>query len=77
MTYEVLPSIIAVAGVVALLSNPYGMSSGGYTWFRVYGYGLHIRDASITPTLFSERYGYTKPLKIGKYRIKILKPNNR
>lgn len=48
--------------------------SKGYFWFRLFGYGLHVKDSTITPMLFSERNGYTKYLKVGKWKIKILKP---
>lgn len=44
-------------------------------WFRIFGYGLHFKlvHEGYEP-LFSERNGHTKVLKIGKLRIKALKP---
>jgi len=44
---------------------------GGF-WFRVFGYGFSIVDRSRYAPLFSERYGYTKVLFIGKYAITAL-----
>jgi len=43
-------------------------------WFRIFGYGLHIRSARGYQPLFSERYGYTKPLYLFGLRIEVLKP---
>lgn len=40
-------------------------------WFRIFGYGLVVTTA---PPLFSDRMGYTKSLRIGRLRIKGLKP---
>lgn len=47
-----------------------------YWWFRIFGgYGLHFRWCSKDHVpLFSERYGYEKVLKIGRFWIKVLKP---
>ena len=46
-----------------------------YLWFRLFGYGLHFRwvKDGYTP-LFSERNGYVKVLRIGRFWIKALKP---
>ena len=44
---------------------------GGF-WFRVYGVGLSIQDREKHPALFSERNGYTKVLRIGKWAIRML-----
>ena len=38
------------------------------------GYGLHVKLAKDHQPLFSERYGYTKPLYILGLRIEILRP---
>lgn len=39
-------------------------------WFRVYGYGPHIaRDRMV---LFSERYGYRKVFRIGRWSFEWL-----
>lgn len=44
----------------------------GIFWFRLFGYGL-----SFNKTMkFSQRYGYSKYLKIGDVIITALKPNN-
>ena len=43
-------------------------------WFRVLGWGL-VWNHKNSPMLFSERIGKRKHLKIGNYRIRILKPN--
>ena len=45
----------------------------GIFWFRIFGWGLHIRPKKGYVPLFSERYGYTKPLYIGPLRIELLK----
>ena len=42
---------------------------GGF-WFRLFGRGLSISDH---PPMFSERYGYRKVVRIGKWGIKYLK----
>jgi len=39
-------------------------------WFRIFNYGLCFN----TTMRFSQRYGYTKYIKIGKWIITILKP---
>ena len=38
-------------------------------WFRIFGYGLSFSKGRL---LFSERYGYTKYLKIGNIKISFL-----
>jgi hypothetical protein len=40
-------------------------------WFSVFGYGLSI---STMQPMFSERYGHTKIWRIGRIKIKVLKP---
>jgi len=42
-------------------------------WFRIFGYGLHIKkhDADM---LFSERYGYERYYVLFGLRARILKP---
>lgn len=53
----------------------YLMHGNGIGWFRVLnGYGMQWKDASRYRPLFSERNGYRKVIKIGKYSIRILKP---
>lgn len=48
---------------------------GGF-WFRIYGIGLNVQDRNKHPELFSERNGYTKCLRIGKWSIRFLKVIN-
>lgn len=50
----------------------YGWDSG--FWFRLFGYGLMVRVASKNPEMFSERYGYTKVLRVFGLYITALKP---
>ena len=49
--------------------------SKGIWWFRIFGYGIHWKNINIYPPLFSERYGYSKKLKIGFWYFGILKAN--
>lgn len=46
----------------------------GGLWFRVFGLGLSIADRSKHPALFSERNGYEKVLRIGKWVVRGLLP---
>jgi hypothetical protein len=46
---------------------------GAGFWFRVFGYGLHVKLAKGHVPLFSERYGYSKPLYLLGLRIELLK----
>lgn len=61
--------------------NIYGLNIFSYSvikgmfWFRFFGYGAVIKDTKFHGLLFSERNGYVKRLQIGKYSIKIIKPN--
>ena len=48
---------------------------GAGFWFRVYGYGLHIKLRAGHVPLFSERYGYRKAHYIGPLRIEVLRPS--
>lgn len=41
---------------------------GGF-WFSIFGYGLSIVNRNKHAALFSERNGYTKVLRIGRYAI--------
>jgi len=45
---------------------------GGF-WIRIFGYGIGVSDKTKHPPLFSERYGYRRVLRFGKYGIKWLK----
>lgn len=46
----------------------------GFWWFRIFGYGLCGKDLTRHFLLFSERNGYTKTYRFGKWSITILKP---
>ena len=46
----------------------------GFLWFRILGHGLVIKDINKYPLIFSERYGYTKYIKIGKYIVRYISP---
>ena len=43
-------------------------------WFRVFGFGLHIKLRAGHVPLFSERYGYRRAVYIGPLRIEGLRP---
>lgn len=45
----------------------------GYFFFRILGYGLHIKDTVKHPLLFSDRMN--PKLRIGKWQIKLLRRN--
>lgn len=44
---------------------------GGF-WFRIFGYGLSVRNRDKFQAPFSVRNGYVKELRVGKYGIKML-----
>jgi len=44
----------------------------GFLWFRIFGYGLLFKNIPIHGLLFSERNGYKKVFKIGKWQIRTL-----
>ena len=46
--------------------------SDGALWFRLFGVGLNIQDRTKHDPLFSERYGHTKVLRLGKWAIRFL-----
>lgn len=46
---------------------------GGF-WFRLFGWGFSISDKIKNPPLFSERNGYKKVLRVGKWGIGLLIP---
>jgi hypothetical protein len=48
----------------------------GFMWFRIFGYGLTIKDTHLFCKLFSERYRFSKFIMIGKWLIRGLKPVN-
>lgn len=41
----------------------------GHFWIRVCGFGLVVKDVTRWPLLFSERYGYTRRLYLGRIAI--------
>ena len=44
----------------------------GLFWIRIFGIGLIIKDTTKIHVLFSERNGYTKLIKIGKWILRYL-----
>ena len=44
----------------------------GIYWFRILGYGLCFKDTKYFNISFSQRYGYTKYIKIGRLVITTL-----
>ncbi|CAB5212482.1 hypothetical protein UFOVP194_20 [uncultured Caudovirales phage] len=46
----------------------------GYFYFRILGYGLHIKPSKNHVKLFSERYGYKKAYYFAGLRFEFLKP---
>lgn len=42
----------------------------GFGWFRLFGLGLMWKDTSTFKSSFSERNGYVKGLKVGKWEIR-------
>lgn len=46
--------------------------SNGLGWMRLFGKGIHWKDTTKHRLYFSERNGYRKALKIGKWRLSLL-----
>ena len=46
----------------------------GLWWFRVFGYGLHYKNVRLHPPLFSERHGFRRKLKLGRFYFGGLRP---
>ncbi len=44
----------------------------GFFWFRLFGKGILVRDATKSMVLFTEKYGITKWWYIGKWKFKFL-----
>ena len=44
----------------------------GAGWVRLFGYGIAWKDVSTHPMLFSERNGYVKTLRIGRWSFRLL-----
>ena len=38
-------------------------------WIGIFGAGIKFKDTKIHPLIFSERYGYTKSIKVGRWYI--------
>lgn len=45
--------------------------------FRVFGWGLHVSTKRKEGALFSERYGYVRPLYFFGIRVQVLRPQRR
>lgn len=50
------------------------MKYDGEFWIRFFGYGFRIIDKNKNPPLFSERNGYRKVYRLGKFGLEFLKP---
>jgi len=50
-------------------------SYDGGMWVRIFGRGASVVDKHKHPPLFSERNGYRKVLRIGKWRVEYLRAN--
>jgi hypothetical protein len=48
-------------------------NGGGIFWIRFFGIGFIVKNTNIVPLIFSERNGYTKSIKVGKFYIRYLK----
>lgn len=53
----------------------YKHKSEGLFWFRIFGYGVSIKDLKKNTLRFSERNGFKNLLIINRYAYTILKPN--
>lgn len=47
----------------------------GIFWFRVFGYGVHMKDTTRHRLLFSERNGFCWRLVIGRWSFRLLIPD--
>ena len=45
----------------------------GFGWFRIIGKGLYWKDTTKHQLMFSQRNGYHKSVKLGKWYFQILK----
>ena len=45
----------------------------GSVYFRILGWGLRLDDARLHPPLFSERNGFVRVLRLGPWRLKLLR----
>ena len=46
----------------------------GLAWFRLFGYGVIIKETRRHPLLFSERNGMRKQLQVGPFSLRGLRP---
>jgi hypothetical protein len=44
----------------------------GLLWIRIFGAGVHFKDLTKHDLIFSERNGYKKTMRVGKWNIKWL-----
>lgn len=44
----------------------------GFLWFRIFGVGLLIKDTKRHAMIFSERYGYARFIRVGRWIIRPL-----
>ena len=51
-----------------------GFSTGSMGWFRILGFGLTWKDMRKHNLMFSERYGFTKYIRVGNWVFKGLTP---
>lgn len=54
--------------------NTFTYFGKGFIVVRILGFGIHLKDTSRNRLSFSERNGYVKTYKIGKWSLKILTP---
>jgi hypothetical protein len=57
----------------AVNNNFFFFRCDGAFFFRVFGYGLHVKDITMHRAYFSERNGFPKYWQVGKWRVRILK----
>lgn len=50
----------------------YHFYDGGF-WFRIFDFGICISNKIKNPPLFSERYGFFKVIRVGRYGFAFLK----
>lgn len=60
-----------------MITKPFLYHCDGAFYFRVFGFGLHVKDSTKHRAYFSERNGFVKFTHIGKWRIRILTRGNK
>lgn len=50
-----------------------GYHTGGLWWFRICGVGLHGKDITRHPLLFSQRRGLHRGIQVGKWWLSFLR----